>query len=319
VTQARKRETKAEAKGLQRSPREERNCAEVKPKRPMSQQESNPSDDQSGNANLLALSRLFGLYRSRGKAKETPLLLDDVDHVVESSTGSPEEAVVVLRGIVADLLKEMESISAQLEESKQAQQTAEEEATLIRETYVSQLEELSQSMNTLMGEKDLPSETPFATANAAQASRTGSSNVVIPPQQATEMVIRGLSTKIEELHSKNGKLEEQLMKTTERMEDLESENEARAHTIDALEAHFRSLNVKSRTAPPPSASKLQSSKAASHPHDSFYFHVDKWPSMAVTNTKSATPLTLAASSGSDHSYSSAYSSDEERDGRMGEI
>lgn len=194
--------------------------------------------------------RFQGLYKLLGKTSnnnasqrssntDAPSVSEDaVDHVL-SGMESPEKARDLLRGIVADLLRENDSLKADLETKERDLRAAQEERNIVKEEYMDRLitvkKTLERSIGGSCGFEIMPNQT---------SSPAATGGPVISPEQATSMVIQSLSNKVEQLSVEKETLEEELARTVERMEDLESINETRLYKIEALEAQFRSVRTR---------------------------------------------------------------------------
>jgi hypothetical protein len=169
--------------------------------------------------------RLLGEWRgkdsSSGSDNLTPSLLDEVDRIV-SSTTSPKGAHDLLRGMVADLLRETNNLREQLTITQQ-------ERDVVRNEYQISLIALKHCVE---GAGNFCGTYDFEPI-------TGS---VLSPEEATHMVIRTLSTKVEQLAEDKSILEQELTRTKEFLYDVEALNESRLYKIDALEAQFQSIN-----------------------------------------------------------------------------
>lgn len=201
--------------------------------------------------NLALLSRLFGFCTAPTTASTntTPSLLEDVDHVVASSKDD-HEARTLLRGMVSDLLKENDDLTQKLTTANAQVQTLTHERDLIRNEYQDQLSVLQTTVERGLGRQQDAADAGITTTTTTTSSSTAlvltTPDTVLSPEQATELIVQTLSRKVEELHTENGVIVNELQWTRERMEDLESLNEARMHTIDALESVFLHTNSSKR-------------------------------------------------------------------------
>ena len=162
-----------------------------------------------------------------------PPLLHDVDFVLETTTSSPAQARDLLRGMVADLLRENDFLRSSLESTKEelliATTHQQRHAVVPTTEYHAQLEALQKAVERAAG----------GSCGFALAPR---SSTVLTPAEATEMTIQTLSNKVEQLHVDKSSLEQELSLSRERLEDLEAEKEACLYKIDALEAQFQTIN-----------------------------------------------------------------------------
>jgi hypothetical protein len=192
-------------------------------------------------------SNFLGLYQlfTKSKAPEhpqhavaaistpTPPLLEDVDHVLRS-TESPEQARDLLRGMVADLLRENDSLKQELKCTRDEVTAATADRDLVLNEYKQRLITLNKTVERAVG----------GSCGFELSPRSGS---VLSPGEATELVIQSLSNKVEQLNVDNQVLLEDLRTTRERMEDLQSQNEATVYKISALEAQFQTINKTRQT------------------------------------------------------------------------
>ena len=164
-------------------------------------------------------------FWSKFQTPTAPALMEDVDHVLASQP--PEAAHQVLRGMVADLLRETETLHAQLASTQQELADSQKEVQVVRHEYQDQLAVLQTTLERGLGQ--LPDN------KNNQQSLVLTAGDLLTPEQATELCVQSLSRQVEELHTQNTQLNQELVVARERMEDLESLNEARLHTIEALE------------------------------------------------------------------------------------
>ena len=180
-----------------------------------------------------------------------------VDHVLSGMAESPEQARDLLRGIVADLLRENDSLKARLTEKEKALQSTQEEYNIVKEEYTDRLISIKKTVERSIGGGScgfeiIPNAINNNNNNGSSISKSSSTDAssknalhVISPEQATDMVIQALSNKVEQLSVEKETLEQDLKQTSERMEDLESINETRLFKIEALESQFRSVRINS--------------------------------------------------------------------------
>lgn len=195
------------------------------------------------------LTKLFGNLGHKTKSatiatSATNPLMEDLDHVVASSATTAEEARDIFRTMVSDLLKENEILTGKLHGREQKILEIQTQHDKIVDEYIIQLKHLQESLTRVLGNDK---NEPLTKAIEQFSTKVGETSFVVTPQQATEMIIQSLSRKIEQINAENTVLKHDLMLTRERMEDLESLNEARLHTIEALEAQFHTINHKNRT------------------------------------------------------------------------
>jgi hypothetical protein len=136
------------------------------------------------------------------------------------------------------LLSENDVLTTRLQTTQEKLGHSEQAQDVIRTEYMGAITELIQTVERAM-DPHQQQQTVFANKIAAHASTSGGTSFSLSPQEATEMIVQTLSRKVEHLHLENSVLQQDLIATREHMEDLESLNQARLYTIDALEAQFR--------------------------------------------------------------------------------
>lgn len=186
-----------------------------------------------------SLSNLYHSIVTPKQPSAPPALLEDVDHVLSGVT-SADDAKDLLRGMVSDLLRENDTLSGKLKTTQQELAQSNERCDQIQTIYQHQLDQLQRTVDGIVGHTK-EGESSFTKAIQSKASACSSSSYVLSPTEATALTIQTLSDKISSLHTENTQLQNDLAHQQERLEDLESLNEARLHTIDALEAHFKSI------------------------------------------------------------------------------
>jgi len=155
---------------------------------------------------------------------ESPLLAH-VDQML-LLTESDGEAKEMLRTMVADLLREADSLKSRMDEAEEKLARLSEEKASIDKKDGERLQSILLALKGVTGE----------------AAKTQTEMGTINSDQATELVISTLTKKIEDLNIENTLLGEQNSDLYEQIQDLESENEASLHKIDALEIQFKSIN-----------------------------------------------------------------------------
>lgn len=196
------------------------------------------SEGVTRNANrAFAFTKLFNLARSGNymnsgflgsQTKKDPPLMEEVDHVL-ASTASDAEAKDVLRGMVADLLSENDALRRAVSKFQKAMNEIQDQNNHLQNDYRHQLKSLQASVERNCG-------------GAAVVLECDKSKALLSPLEVSNAVIQGLTHKVETVTTENAHLEHDLICTRERMEDLESLNEARLHTIEALENQFLAMN-----------------------------------------------------------------------------
>jgi chromosome segregation ATPase len=157
-------------------------------------------------------------------------VLKDVDEILDGRT--VEDGRLLLRGMVADLLKEVDLLRFRLDETAANLATVKEERDVVNNDYRDRLFSLMLALQNAVGDND---------ATIKQRFQDGK---LLTADEATVLTIKALTNKIEQLNVENTNQKEQLASARERMEDLESENEAKVHKIAALEKQFCSINQK---------------------------------------------------------------------------
>lgn len=167
---------------------------------------------------------------------DVPAVLKDVDEILESRT--VEDGRLLLRGMVADLLREVDLLRFRLDETTANLAAVKEERDVVNNDYRDRLFSLVLALQQKQSTNDDDDET---TAEMKQRMQDGK---LLTADEATILTIKALTTKVETLNVEHTRQKEQLAASRERMEDLESENEAKTHKIAALEKQFCSINQK---------------------------------------------------------------------------
>jgi hypothetical protein len=174
---------------------------------------------------------------------DVPTLLEDIDVILDGR--SVEDGSILLRGMVADLLKEIDLLRFRLDETTKSLQRVKEERDIVNHDYRDRLLALTLALSSHDAE----------TANELQQKcRAGA---MVSPNEATMLTIQSLTKKIETLNLQVGKQEEQLLLRRERIDDLESDNAAKVHKIAALERQLPlcASTTNKETPPAPAVSK----------------------------------------------------------------
>jgi hypothetical protein len=173
---------------------------------------------------------------------DVPTLLEDIDVILDGR--SLEDGSILLRGMVADLLKEIDLLRFRLDETTKSLQRVKEERDIVNHDYRDRLLALTLALSSHDAD----------TANHLQQKcRAGAT---VSPNEATMLTIQSLTKKIETLNLQVGKQQEQLLLRRERIDDLESDNAAKVHKIAALERQLlvplsgTSSNAKATPSPP---------------------------------------------------------------------
>lgn len=189
---------------------------------------------EAGDATLLDANRAFSGFCG-SKVDNNPSFMEEVGRVLTSDTADDAaEAKEVIRGMVTDLLSENDALRRAVSMSQKTIR----QIIITMNAQNNHMENAEQS-NVLQAslERNCGKVVISLESDKVQSS---------PLEAASNAVIQGLTNKIESLTAENALLEHELICTRECMEDLESLNEARLHTIDALEKQFMSMHQKSR-------------------------------------------------------------------------
>lgn len=162
-------------------------------------------------------------------------VLEDIDLILAGR--SLEDGRILLQGMVADLLREIDLLKFRLGETSQSLQRVKEERDVVNHDYRDRLLALtlalSQHSNRDGSHDDI-------VGDVQQRCQGGA---ILTADEATTVTIQALTKKIESLEVKVGSQQEQLAHRREQIEDLESDNAAKALKIAALERQFKTLNI----------------------------------------------------------------------------
>lgn len=161
---------------------------------------------------------------------DVPSVLKDVDEILDGR--SIEDGRFLLRGMVADLLKEVDLLRFRLDETSANLAAVKEERDLVNNDYRDRLLSLMLALQKEVGDKNHDIKQRFQDGKLLTAD------------EATVLTIKALTNTIEMLNLENTQQKDQLAAAREHIEDLESENEAKVHKIAALEKQFCSINQK---------------------------------------------------------------------------
>jgi uncharacterized coiled-coil protein SlyX len=164
-------------------------------------------------------------------------VLQDVDMILEGR--SVEDGLVLLRGMVADLLKEVDLLKFRLDETTAILKSTKEERDVVNNDYRDRLYSLILALQNATGDGNVPCNNTKA-PSLLKLQQGG----LLTADEATQLTIQTLTDKIVALHGTMTQKDSQLAQLTEQMEDLKSENEAKTHKIAALEKQFKSINKK---------------------------------------------------------------------------
>lgn len=146
-------------------------------------------------------------------------LVDGVDDLIANKSDQ-EACILLLRRMVTTL-------TGELEQKEQIVATLEQEKSVNAQDARSNLFSLMLALQKATGD---PVKVKL---EAGQ---------VLSSEEATSLVISSLTNKISELSEDKSSLVENMTTMHSKMQDLESENEACLHKIDALEMQFKTIN-----------------------------------------------------------------------------
>jgi uncharacterized coiled-coil protein SlyX len=164
-------------------------------------------------------------------------VLQDVDMIIEGR--SVEDGLVLLRGMVADLLKEVDLLKFRLDETTATLKSTKEERDVVNNDYRDRLYSLILALQNATGDGDTPCNNTKA-PSLLKLQQGG----LLTADEATQLTIQTLTDKIVSLHSAMAQKDSDIAQLTEQMEDLQSENQAKTHKIAALEKQFKNINKK---------------------------------------------------------------------------
>jgi hypothetical protein len=161
---------------------------------------------------------------------DVKVLLEDIDTILDGR--SLEDGNLLLRGIVADLLREIDLLRFRLDETTKTLQRVKEERDIVNHDYRDRLLALTLALSS--HDADTADE-------LHQKCRTGA---IVSPDEATTLTIQTLTKKIEMLNLQVGKQEEQLRLRRERIDDLEADNQILKMAAHAIERQFNEMCTK---------------------------------------------------------------------------
>lgn len=171
-----------------------------------------------------SFSKLFAQKEASKEAPKISPLLEDIDHVLADCKSS-EEAGTLMRSMINDLFVEVASLKERLKETGQELEDVRREKESWKNMSRENVGRLIKAIETKVDE-------PIkATKDSIKSS-----------EQATELVVRALTRKIENMNIMNTQLVTQNQDLYDRIQAVEGENEARLHKIEALETQFKSIN-----------------------------------------------------------------------------
>ncbi len=177
------------------------------------------------------LAKFFG-NRVPKSDLDVPEILKDIDAILESR--STEDGRLLLRGMVADLLKEVDLLRFKLDEVSQQLVTIKEERDVVNNDYNDRLQTLLVALQT-------------TTDSELQSLKAQCQNgTLLSPDQATQLTLMALTQTIEQQNTKLSSLETQLTQSRETAEDVESKYAAQTHKLCVLEQQFKDMNVQKR-------------------------------------------------------------------------
>jgi hypothetical protein len=197
----------------------------------------------------------FAQRNSSPKSKtdlDIPALLKDGDLILE--TRSQEDGQILLRGMVADLLREVDLLRYRLDETSDALKRVKEERDVVNNEYKDRLYALQLALQSTVGNTEAIKDKLLEYENRTANNRSGSK--LLSAEEATHLTVSVLTSKIETLNMQLSDKDDHLAKAMETIADLESDSAAKAHKITALEKQFKSINMKRHkivnSPPPPS-------------------------------------------------------------------
>jgi hypothetical protein len=173
-------------------------------------------------------------------------VLQDVDEILDHR--SIEDGRLLLRGMVADLLKEMDVLRYKYDTLHDQYRNVKEERDVVNHEYNDRIYSLTVALNHAVS--SISSKLNDAVIDETTMTLTNllkekvQSGQVLTADEATMMTIQTLTEKIAQLHMKNSEQLEQMMQLQERIDDLTSDNEAKVYKILALEKQFLNINTK---------------------------------------------------------------------------
>lgn len=166
-------------------------------------------------------------------------VLEDIDLILAGR--SVEDGRLLLQGMVADLLREIDLLKFRLGETSQSLQRVKEERDVVNLDYRDRLLALTLALSPHTTDDDTQQRERNDLHRQVQQRCQG--GAVLTADEATTLTVQTLTQKIENLEVKMAQQQEELAARRERIEDLESENAAKALKIAALEKQFKSLNI----------------------------------------------------------------------------
>jgi hypothetical protein len=197
---------------------------------------------------------------------DVPAVLKDIDEILESR--SVDDGRMLLRGMVADLLKEVDLLRFRGEATAAQLATVREERDVVNNEYRDHLVSLLRALqhyNDLgcINKNGKPSKSSEALIqqrlSLQNADCSKNDSKLLTAEEATMLTIQALTSKIEALNIENTDQKQQLTVARERNEDLESINAAQQFKIAALEKQFCSINQKRHKA----AAQMQAANGTS--------------------------------------------------------
>lgn len=187
-----------------------------------------------------------------------PAVLKDIDDILEGR--SERDGRLLLRGMVSDLLKEVDLLRFRLDTATAQLATVKEERDVVNNEYRDRLVALlravshitqncnnnSNGSNNAISESLMKQERWLLQQGTNQNSKSPSASpvVLLTPDDAMALTIQSLTRKIESLNVESTVQLAALAAARDRTEDLESAHEAQTHKIAALEKQFCSINQK---------------------------------------------------------------------------
>lgn len=207
-----------------------------------------PADQAPTSAPVILARNIQKFFKSRSEGAQSKdqhsdldvnTVLNDVDSILDGR--SVEDGRLLLRGMVADLLREVDLLRWRLDETSANLQRVKEERDVVNNDYRDRLLSLMLALQNAVGENSNDGGGAAAPIQQRSLLQNGQ---LLTADEATTLTIRTLTNKIETLNLEASQTQQDLAAARERIEDLESENTTKTHKIAALEKQFLSINKK---------------------------------------------------------------------------
>ena len=181
-------------------------------------------------------------------------VLHDVDEILDHR--SIEDGRLLLRGMVADLLKEIDLLRYKYDTLHTQFMNVKEERDVVNHIYNDKIDTLTMTLQNAIQHSTTKSKN-HATASTASTTDASSSSLIsnemkqhmedgkmVSADVATTWTIQTLMRKCETLHVTTSQQQETIGQLQEQMEDLQCDNDAKSYKIMALEQQFTHINQK---------------------------------------------------------------------------